>query len=51
MTGALIIARVLVRISAACRRRAGRILDEAVAWCDAKDVARRGSKVGTNVPN
>jgi hypothetical protein len=54
MTGALrihalvITARVLVRIgavaegiSAACRRRAGRILDEAVAWCDARDLARR----------
>jgi hypothetical protein len=52
MTGALrihalvIIARVLVRIgaaaediSAACRRRAGRILDEATAWCDARDAA------------
>ena len=49
MTGALrihalvIVARVLVRIGAAaeglslsCRRRAGRILDEAVAWCDAR---------------
>jgi hypothetical protein len=47
MTGALrihalvIIARVLVRIAAVaediglvCRRRAGRILDEAVAWRD-----------------
>jgi hypothetical protein len=56
MTGALrihalvILARVLVRIGAAaeglslaCRRRAGRILDEAVAWCDARDaVNRRG---------
>ena len=54
MTGALrihalvIIARVLVRIgaaaediSAACRRRASRILDEAVAWCDARDAVRR----------
>jgi hypothetical protein len=48
MTGALRIhARVLVRIGAAaedisvaCRRRAGRILDEAVAWCDARDAAR-----------
>ena len=44
MTGALRIhARVLVRIGATaeglslvCRRRAGRILDEAVAWCDAR---------------
>jgi hypothetical protein len=41
-------ARVLVRIGAAaeeislvCRRRSGRILDEAVVWCDARDVARR----------
>ena len=54
MTGALriqalvIIARVLVRIGAAaeglslaCRRRAGRILDDAVAWCDARDSAYR----------
>jgi hypothetical protein len=54
MTGALrihalvILARVLVRIGAAaeglsrvCRRRVGRILDEAVAWCDARDAARR----------
>jgi hypothetical protein len=44
----VIVARVLVRIgaatediSAACRRRAGRILDEAVVWCDARDAARR----------
>jgi hypothetical protein len=44
----VIIARVLVRIGAAaeglslaCRRRSGRILDEAVVWCDARDVARR----------
>jgi hypothetical protein len=57
MTGALrihtlvIFARVLVRIgaaaeeiSAACRRRAGRILDEAVAWCDAVDAARRRAR-------
>jgi hypothetical protein len=28
-------------ISAACRRRAGRILDDAVAWCDASDAAYR----------
>jgi hypothetical protein len=55
MTGALrihalvIIARVLVCIGAAaedvsamCRRLAGRILDEAVAWCDARDEAWRG---------
>jgi hypothetical protein len=54
MTGALKIhalvraARVLVfvanaaeDISAACRRRAGRILDEAVAWCDKRDAAWR----------
>jgi hypothetical protein len=54
MTGALrihalvILARVLVRIAAVaediglvCRRRAGRILDEAVAWRDARDAARR----------
>jgi hypothetical protein len=52
MTGALrihalvIIARVLLVIagaaeglSLACRRRAGRILDEATAWCDARDAA------------
>jgi hypothetical protein len=37
-------ARLLVRIGAAaeeislvCRRSAGRILDEATAWCDARD--------------
>jgi hypothetical protein len=54
MTGALrihalvIFARVLLRIgvaaegiSAMCRRRAARILDEAEAWCDARDAARR----------
>ena len=54
MTGALrihalvIVARVLVRIGAAaedisavCRRRAGCILDEAVAWCDARDAVKR----------
>ena len=54
MTGALRInalvraAKLLLRIaqaaediSAACRRRAGRILDEAVAWCDARDEAWR----------
>jgi hypothetical protein len=54
MTGALrihalvIFARVLLRIGVAaedigamCRRRAGRILDEAVAWCDARDAWRR----------
>jgi hypothetical protein len=41
-------ARVLVRIGAAaedisavCRRRAGCILDEAVAWCDARDAVKR----------
>jgi hypothetical protein len=41
-------ARVLVFVGAAaeglslvCRRRAGRILDEAVAWCDARNAARR----------
>jgi hypothetical protein len=57
MTGALRIhalvrtARVLVRIgavaediSAACRHRAGRILDEAVAWCDARDTAQRRAR-------
>jgi hypothetical protein len=44
----VIFARLLVRIGAvaeglslACRRRAGRILDEAVAWCDARDAAWR----------
>jgi hypothetical protein len=55
MTGALRIhalvrrARVLVFIGAMaenlsllCRRRAGRILDEAVAWYDARDAAQRG---------
>jgi hypothetical protein len=59
MTGALrihalvITARVLVRIGAAaeeislaCRHRAGRILDEAVAWCDARDAARRRAPRG-----
>jgi hypothetical protein len=42
----VIIARVLVCVGAAaedlslvCRRRAGRILDEAAAWCDARDAA------------
>jgi hypothetical protein len=57
MTGALRIhalvtfARVLVRIGATaedlslvCRRRAGRILDKAVAWCDARDAARRRAR-------
>jgi hypothetical protein len=33
-------------ISAACRRRAGRILDEAVAWCDARDAAYRRARQG-----
>jgi hypothetical protein len=55
MTGALrinalvILARMLVFIGATaedlilvCRRRAGRILDEAVAWCDVRDEARWG---------
>jgi hypothetical protein len=59
MTGALRInalvtlARVLVHIgaaaediSAACRRRAGRILDEAVAWLNARDAARRRARRG-----
>jgi hypothetical protein len=59
MTGTLRIhalvrtARVLVRIaaaaediSAACRRRAGRILDVAVAWCDARDEAWRRVRQG-----
>jgi hypothetical protein len=47
----VIIARLLVRIvsaaeeiSAACRRRAGRILDEAVAWCGARDAAWRRAR-------
>jgi hypothetical protein len=57
MTGALkihalvIIASVLVRIgaaaediSAACRRRAGRILDEAVAGLNARDEAWRRAR-------
>jgi hypothetical protein len=57
MTGALRIhalvlaARVLVRsgavaedIGAMCRRRAGRILDEAVAWRDARDAAYRRAR-------
>jgi hypothetical protein len=57
MTGTLkihalvIIARVLVRIGAAaeeislvCRQRAGRILDEATAWCDARDAAYRRAR-------
>jgi hypothetical protein len=57
MTGALrihalvIIARVLLRIgdaaddiSAMCRGRAGRILDEAVAWCDVRDARRGGGR-------
>ena len=59
MTGALrinalvIFARVLLRIGAAaegisamCRRRAGRILDEAVAWCDKRDEAWRRARRG-----
>jgi hypothetical protein len=44
----VIIARLLVRIGATanwlsriCRRSAGRILDEAVAWCDVRAAARR----------
>jgi hypothetical protein len=54
MTGTLrihalvIFTRVLVRIGAAaedisamCKRRAARILDEAVAWCDARDAGKR----------
>jgi hypothetical protein len=54
MTGALrihalvILARVLVFVGAAaeglslaCRRCAGRILNEATAWCDAWDVVNR----------
>jgi hypothetical protein len=57
MTGTLrihalvIIARVLVRIGAAaedvsamCKRRASRILDEAVAWCDAWHAAYRRAR-------
>ena len=40
----VILAGVLVRIGAMCRRRACRILDEAVAWCDARDEARRRVK-------
>jgi hypothetical protein len=59
MTGAFRInalvrlARVLLAIAEAaedinlvCRRRAGRILDEAVAWCDARDAARRRARQG-----
>jgi hypothetical protein len=59
MTGTLKIhalvraARVLVFVGAAaedislvCRRRAGRILDEAVAWCDARDEAWRRARRG-----
>jgi hypothetical protein len=44
-------ARVLVRIGAAaeeislaCRRRAGRILDVAVVWCNARDSAYRRAR-------
>ena len=57
MTGTLkihalvIIARVFVRIGAAaeeislaCRRCAGRILDEATAWCDKRDAAWRRAR-------
>jgi hypothetical protein len=57
MTGALRIhalvraARVLVFVGAAaeglslaCRRRAGSILEEATARCDARDEARRGPR-------
>ena len=60
MTGALRIhalvrvAKVLLRIAEpaedinlACRRRAGRILDEAVAWCDKRDEAWRARGKGT----
>jgi hypothetical protein len=31
-------------ISLACRRRAGRLLDEASAWCDARDAIWRRAK-------
>jgi hypothetical protein len=37
----LVIASAAEDISAACRRRAGRILDEAVAWRDKRDAAWR----------
>jgi len=49
----VIIARALVRIgaaaediSAASRHRAGCILDEATAWCDARNAARRRARAG-----
>ena len=40
----LAIAQVAEDISAMCKRRAGHILDEAVAWCDARDEARRRAR-------
>ena len=47
----VILCCVLVRIgaaaeeiSAACRRSADRILDKAVAWCNARDAAYRWAK-------
>jgi hypothetical protein len=47
MTGALLIHALVIigaaaeDISLVCRRRAGGILDEAVAWCDARDAGLR----------
>ncbi|HEY8005722.1 MAG TPA: hypothetical protein VIE66_02705 [Methylocella sp.] len=40
----LAIAEAAEDVSAACRRRAGRILDEAVAWCDARGEAWRRAR-------
>ncbi|HEY8008344.1 MAG TPA: hypothetical protein VIE66_16450 [Methylocella sp.] len=42
----LAIAQAAEDISAMCRRRAALILDEAVAWCDARDAARRRARQG-----
>ena len=41
----LAIAEAAEDINLACRRRAGRILDEAVAWCDARDEAWRRAQL------
>jgi hypothetical protein len=43
----LAIAEAAEDISAMCKRWAGRILDEAVAWCDARDEAWRRAGRGS----
>ena len=42
----LVVAEAAENISAACKRRAALILDEAVAWCDARDEAYRRVRQG-----